>query len=205
MTGSSDAVFDSLWIARRMQSASAAVTLPECHTLAYLACLLAAYDNRETTWWGYTFVSTKVGAPYSLAIAEATELLFSSGLVIEENQRLAVTIGGEAEATLLASFRSYQDRVRYLAAACDCCLAMPLPLVASAVANEPQLRRALTLSQTRQLLDRSGFDMLQPHFQGLRDSLNSYGGTTVHDLFTSAIVWLTYLSQEQLPESLVDV
>jgi hypothetical protein len=189
--------FDVLAIVENMSTTIGGITEPEIYVFAYLACLLSLYDGKDTSWWTYKFTATQAGAPYSKNLSDGSDLLVAGGLLKQGNDVLELTARGRAEVELLDSLSGYSARRRYLSAACDCALTLPLAAIREVLGQEPQLRSAIELMQTRPLLDEAGMALLRPHLEGLRAVLADsarYGGD--RDLLVPAVLWLTYLDDE---------
>ena len=143
-----EAVYDSLSIVRALTPTAGGATLAEVTLFAYLACLLSIYDDHAASDWGYTFAATKTIAPFSDALSETLDTSQRSGMVVETDGGFALTRAGEEEIDFIGELSRFNARDSYLAAACNSTLAVPLPRVGSAVAEEPVLRQALALSST---------------------------------------------------------
>lgn len=190
--------FDVMVIAEACQARFGGLSRGEVHVLSYLSCVLSIYDGHDAGWWGYEFVSSAVGAPFALQIDEAVDWLMGTGAVMEYAERVGPTPTTDRELAIFIDLPRYQRRVRYLTAAYNCTLALPLPVVCDAVCREPQLSTALLLRQSRTLLDTGGVALLETQFAHLRDLLKDdetelrRGG-----LLTAGMIWLSYLVRER--------
>ena len=186
-----EAVYDSLFIVNFSTPRGYAITLSEVTYFAYLACLLSVYSGEPAGRWGYVFAATRSMSPFSDALGEATETLTNSGRFETHGARgLAATDRGASELAGYSSQHLFQSRLKYLRAACNSSLAVPLPAVGAALSNEPELQRALAISASRELLlDEAGPRVLHQHFQGLRDALPDSS-----DLFLAAVTWIGMLA-----------
>ena len=63
-----EATFDCLLVAERLRREAGTFTAPELHLFSYLGCLLWLYRGNIAADWGYSFVGTELGAPFSLDI-----------------------------------------------------------------------------------------------------------------------------------------
>jgi hypothetical protein len=197
MTGVPSASFDALVIAQELTASGDGVTSTEVHVFAYLACLLAMYDGHSPPWWDYQFVGTKIGAPYSAMLADAVDLLTATGSLQQSAGVLSISKRGRDDIAALSIFDSYAPRTRYLEAACQCALTIPLASLGEILRAEPQLRSAVSLMQSRELLDEMGVALLETHFAAVRRALADVGSEAAYsDLMIPATVWLTYLSDE---------
>lgn len=193
MSPPSFATFDALWITRQLHETSRGITASELHALAYLSCLVSLLGGRAPESWGYDFAATSSGAPFATALDDAIEGLRSSGLLESRESVYYTSRFGNDEVALWSELESLRWRVRYLGPACDSALALPLPTVTGALTGEPQLRRAMRLNQTRELLDETGLEMLEPHLSGLADVTGSMESVRAGDYYAPTLVWLTYL------------
>jgi hypothetical protein len=189
--------FDLLWILAALSPVTRELDGSEAHLFAYLACLLAVYDGREPTWWGYAFTTTRVGAPFSSDLDQAQDVLVGSGLIEQRDTLLVLTDAGGQEAAELALLPSSLQRLSYLRAATNSALALPLPSITNAISREPQLSHAVPLRQLRALLDDTGLVLLEPHFDSLRTVLGRLGAEDkTAELSIHGIFWLTYLAHQ---------
>lgn len=195
MSASVAAVYDIYFISSELSQREGGVSRAEIHSISYLACLLGVYDGLPVDAWRYEFASTKAGAPYAGAIDQALVLLQATGAITESSGLFSLTERGRSIFRGIRRLPSLSGRERYLDPACSVSLALSLPTVTEAVTNEPQLRVAMSLGQSRRLLDQPGVVVVDEHFRGLRSVLGTDSGQPSH-LFTAAIVWLTYLSQQ---------
>ena len=110
------ASFDILVVADNLDAVGEGVSVPELHVFTYLACILSIYDGRSPDWWSYDFAGTKVGAPYSVTVAEANELLVANGQLARDGRVANITPDGRRYKETLSSFAIYEPRIPYLTA-----------------------------------------------------------------------------------------
>ena len=89
------ATFDCLFVARRLQHLNGSFSIPELHIFGYLACLLWLYRNQPISDWGYTFVGTELGAPFSQDIDTAANEFLEHGLFHRTHEHLKKKISTE--------------------------------------------------------------------------------------------------------------
>lgn len=167
-------------------------TLPELHSILYLACLLSVYDGESAAKWGYEFVSSGASSPFSQDVLAAVNALLASGKLRGDlDDRLLVTPTGETLLEYLSESPRFSARLEYLGAAVNAANALPLPAVRAAIASEPQLARAVALKVPDRLLDEVGLSALHDDFAVLEGQL----GRDV-DLAMPAIVWLSFLLED---------
>lgn len=197
MSRASIPAFDTLTIASSLETSSGGATEQEIQSLAYLSCLLTLYEGKDVGWWTYTFTATEVGSPFSDDLRECCELLVATGLLSRINSVLSPTSKGRSDLAFFQSLKIYEQRQRYLSAACSCVLSLPLAAIGSTLGQDPQLRHAMDVAQTRALLDETGIALLRPHLEGLREVLHDDRLLQVdRDLMIPAILWLEYLRDE---------
>lgn len=183
------ATYDALYITRHLGLGNENVTLPEIHVFAYLACLLAVYDGRPVSTWGYNFVATESTAPFTNEMLEATDALVSAGLLARDERLFSTTDGGAEELERWQRLQRFKARTRYLRGATGTAAALPINAVTEGLSNDPQISVANYLQSPRPLLDDAGLTALHSQFRALESAL----GKDVSDLMVPAIVWITYL------------
>ncbi len=184
-----EATFDCLFLAERLEKDAGTFTAPEVHLFAYLSCLLWLYRRHALADWGYTFVGTELGAPFSLDMDGVINELQNRGYLIRIEGRLRTS---DAAGQQLQDFRSlslYSDRAECLHAACSSTSFLSVGMVCSALGQEPELQRARSLPTSRILLGVIGREQLYGQFDVLRFSLNE----EKIDLRVPAVVWLSAL------------
>ncbi len=193
-----DSIYDALLIVSFLTRTRGGATRGEVYILAYLACILSVFDERDALWWRYHFTTTPIGAPYARELDLSLDHLVASGGLAEEESLLSIQEDGVEQLGFLATLGGLEPRNRYLHAACDATLAIPLPVLTESVSNEPQLRSAIQLRAARQLLDSRGIDVLQPHIDGIRKVFGESGRSLEDsDLMSPLVLWLTYLGSER--------
>jgi hypothetical protein len=188
------ATYDAMYIAARLELRYGGFAAPEVHLLAYLACLLSLYRGAPATDWGYGFVGTSLGAPYSQGIDLAIRAMLDRGLLVERESVLHSTEQTANHLTDLSTLSIYDGRMPCLKGACASMSALPSGLIRAALSREPELQRAAALRSTRHLLDEPGLALLHDEL-GLLAQL--IGGRQV-DLRLAAIVWVTSLAEDAM-------
>ena len=143
--------------------------------------------------WGYTFVGTELGAPFSVAVNDSLHELLRRGILIKTRERLFTS---PTTADLLPNLRSLQRskaRFECLDAACASTQALSPGIIGSALAQEPDLMRVRATHVSRTLLQESAQQHLYEQFNLLRRNL----GADLPDLRMPAVVWLTALHRSQ--------
>jgi len=187
-----NATFDCLFIADHLKNQKMGFSKEEVHLFAYLACLLWLYQKRVVNDWGYIFVGTVYGAPFSREIDVSLSALHGASFLRRDQDRFyAIKETVEPQLRNLASLKMNQERVECLRAACSSTMAFSIGMVGSALANEPELSRAREVHLSRPLLEEAAQEQLFEHFKALRNALDQRST----DLRLPAVVWLAALYQ----------
>jgi hypothetical protein len=186
---SPEATFDALYIADRIQNDVGTFSAPELHLFAYLACLLWLYRGRLVEDWGYHFVGTELGAPFSVDIDDSVRTLIERGYMARVDDRMRVSDLAEQQLQDFGRLALSHDRVECLNAACSSTAAFSHGMIGSALAQEPDLRRAQATPMTRPLLEDLARSQLFLQFDALRKGLQE----GENDLRMPAVVWLSAL------------
>lgn len=181
--------FDCLYLGSQLQRQLDGFSPAELHLISYLACLLSLYRRTPTSDWGYNFVSTELGAPFSREIEVTASELSRRGFFSRVHEQLQMTRIAEERLVELQALSLFQERSECLKAASASIVAFSLGTVREALWNEPELRRAKSLRANRTLLEEPGLGLIYEEFGFLREAL---GGHSV-DLRLPAVVWLTAL------------
>jgi hypothetical protein len=192
------ATFDCLYLASKLQQPGGAFTSGEVHLFAYLSCLLWIYSGRSSADWGYGFVGTERGAPFSLEIDMTLRRLEERGFVGRAAERMHATSMAEESLRDFADLEMNKDRSECLFAAWSTTKALSVGIVGTAIAEEPELRRAREVPTARRLLEEAALSVLYDQFAVLRLLLKDDG----LDLRVPAVVWLEALHRvrESSPE-----
>jgi hypothetical protein len=181
--------FDCLSIVDVLSKDEGSISAPEIQLFAYLSCLLWLFRGRTVATWGYQFVGTEYGAPYSRDIDATLKELHSRGYLLQVEARYR--LGTEASA-MIGAFQGLsinRPRLECLDAACSSTIALSPGLVGSALSQEPELSRARALPMSRPLLEPPARARLHSQFIALRQGL----ADNTHDLRVPAVVWLSAL------------
>lgn len=183
------ATFDVLYITCSLQRTAGGVVAAELHLFAYLACVLWLYSGRAADNWGYTFVGTELGAPYSCDVDSAIRELAARGFLVDSARRMQPSTLARDRLRVFQDLQLNRDRVDCLRAACASTSVFSLGMIGGALAQDPELKRARTVALTRELLGSPARASLYHHFEALRTSLPQRD----IDLRVPAVVWLAAL------------
>lgn len=198
MSETPEAMHDTLFVIDALTGLAGGAITTEITLFCYLGCLLGMFDEQPSSTWGYSFTATKAIAPYSASLDESLNSAVNSGLATDEGSGYVLTEAGRDELEFLSELSRFSRRRAYLVAACNSGLVLPMPRVGAAITAEPELRRALALSSSRQLLGDGGATALHAHFEALSEALPDDAG-----LFVTAVTWVSYLASG--PDTEADV
>jgi hypothetical protein len=183
------AALDCLCVIERLQREDNGASTAELHLFPYLACLLWLYRRQVVADWGYQFVGTELGAPFSVEIDAAVQELLRRGCLVRIQGRLHISEDADEILQTFSSLELNHGRVECLNAACASTVALSPGIVGSALAQEPDLQRARAVPLSRPLLEEPAQSRLYEQFSTLRKGLESDSP----DLRVPAVVWLTAL------------
>ncbi len=195
---SPEATYDSLFIIAHLEASLHGVTEGEVHLFAYLSDLLGLFRGVPSAEWGYTFMRTKWGAPFSREIAEALRELSLSGHVCAEIQDavapMVPTEGGRELLKDIDRLELCKSRRPFLEASCGSAAAFPVAAIRRAIRSEPTLKSASGHSGPQELLAGPSLGLLYEQFGALERAL----GGAPSDLFVPSSVWLSYLIEKSI-------
>jgi hypothetical protein len=184
-----DATFDCLFLADRLQAEAGDFAMAELHLFSYLACLLWLYGENAVADWGYAYVGTELGAPYSLDLDETIRRLEDSGYFMRFGPRLRMSPEVREQLVFFSGLEVNRQRSECLYAATSSIAAFSIGIVNSALSAEPELRRARDFPSSRPLLEERARSKLYEQFDSLRFALTGTGS----DLRLPAVIWLETL------------
>ena len=180
------AAFDVLFLTRSLQHRAAGIAAAELHLFGYLGCLLWLYQRHPLNEWGYAFVGTELGAPFSQEVDGAINMLGARGYLIGDGGRMKMSTPASERLANLERLNLNRERVECLSAACSCAAMFSLGMIGSALAEEPDLKRAREVDVPRELLEGPARKTLYEHFAALRRVV----GREDADLRVPAVVWV---------------
>ncbi|MFC3714322.1 hypothetical protein ACFOMD_17265 [Sphingoaurantiacus capsulatus] len=183
-----EAFFDAVTIIRRVGPELGGASRFEIQRIAYLACLLGLYDGKPLAIWGYQFIRSEFGAPFSADLNGALERLYTSGLAtLSSGGRFVVGDDAFLRSKPLLSDR-LKPRERWLMPACDSALFLPASTLAAGIDGEPTSASAALQDGNPPLLSNSAQSLLYDQIHALR----KVAGVVPDDLLTPSMVWMTY-------------
>lgn len=186
------ATFDALCLGRRLQRQNGGFAHADVQLLAYLGCLLSLYQSKPLSDWGYTFVGTELGAPFSADLDAAMRYLQHTNCFNGPLEQLQMTDSAESWLSAIWDQQLYLQRRDCLLAAGSTTLSFPIGAVRDALDAETELNRVKQINATRPLLEESSLAQIYEQFAVLRGSLDK----EYADLRLPALVWLTALYEE---------
>lgn len=190
-----DAAFDCLFMAEHLGRDSGTFTRAELHLFGYLACLLWLYRRHTLSDWGYLFVGTELGAPYSLDIDNAVWELQERGYFTRSQNRMSISSVAQQQLQEFLSLSLNKERSECLYAACSSTSVFSAGMVVGAMSQEPELKRAVDVPSNRPLLEDAAQAQLYEQFDALRQALHNEN----IDLRVPSVAWLTALYSLQAP------
>jgi hypothetical protein len=196
-----EAVFDTLFIGRKLQQKMKDFSTYEIDFLAYFSCLLSLYDGNTVDKWHYTFIKADLGSPFSLDVQKAIATLKGNSYIKESDESkdyFYITENGLHFLDFLENNISLLSwRTKYLKTACDSLSLIPYGTIKEAIYNEPVLTSAGHSLVKRDLLQETNpaTKVLYSQFKDLKIALED----KYPELIVPAIVWLEALSSNQSP------
>ncbi len=184
-----EAKFDCLLIGSRLTEFNGDFTPSGIHLFGYLACLLSIYRKDNASDWGYGFIGTELGAPFSMELSRAIDESLKFGHFQRSGRRLVATKYAQDTLRDFLPLTFTENRVECVGAACASTAGLSVGMVWHALSNEPDLGRSHTTPANRPLLEDGAQRQLYSQFEALRSALQNRGG----DLRVPAMVWLTSL------------
>jgi hypothetical protein len=188
-----EASFDTLYVVREMGEQGVSLTSSEIQLFCYLACLLGLYDGRPVSDWGYDFAATPSITPFSTACSDSLEALAFRRFLVEKDGTFSISSTGESELGRWSQLSLLSGRSKYLRGSTGAATAIPVAALGNGVALDPQIVRATRLHDSRPLLEEVGLSGVYEQFQALESAL----GGKIRDFMVPAVVWLSYLLQQE--------
>ncbi|MCA0979290.1 hypothetical protein LCM19_13030 [Qipengyuania flava] len=165
------------------------MSVAELHLFAYLGRILSLFEGSPISEWGYDFVVTSEGFPFSAKLDESLRAATRVGIVADDaNGELVPDEAAiAAEYSVLSRISDAKRRSEWLRAATFCSLSIPSGSIRYAVNHSPGLAAATSSGQRRQLLQPTDVATLYSQYAVVQDAL----GELEHDLLAPAIVWLS--------------
>ena len=164
---------------------------PEIHLFCYAACLLSLYEGQPVAEWGYEFIGTDHGLPFSQEIDASIEFGLDIGELSPRGPLIVVDIDGRNELAELRQLEGNRARERYIAGAADCLLVFNPGNIREAFNYDPTISYLKSGNRTEWLLTHSVVEELYSNFRQLRRALEY----EAHDLSVPMVSWLKYLIQ----------
>lgn len=191
-----ESTYDCLFIVEHLEEPLHGVTEGEVHLFGYLARLLALFRGAPAADWGFRFMRTNWGAPFSREISEALKELGLSGQLRTEAQDavapMLCTDEGKALLKVTDELELCRARRPYLEAACSSAAALPVSAIRQAIRSEPTFKSASGHTSPQELLAGPSLELLYEQFGALRDVL----GDNAADLLVPSSVWMSYLIEK---------
>src|SRR5258706_5274031 len=148
-------IFDCLAIGKGIQTAMGNFSPEELHIFGYLACLLSLYRRQPVSEWGYIFILSEEGVPFSHDISQSFDQVCQLGYLRSLGHYYGLSSAGESLLEQLKPLQQYSKRLPIIEGACASLLAIPMNAVRDAVTNVPEIKRAIAVKSARVLLTES--------------------------------------------------
>jgi len=184
------AAFDCLHLLATVPPRLGGLTRNELHQFSFLGCLIDMYGGGITNEWGYSYVASRSGTPFSGALDETVDGLLLRGLITQSVNILNISRTGAVARDSLVSLQQNRKRAVALRAAATVVSALSLGSIRQAMLRSgPDLAAAVDLGVTRRLLGPLALDDLAGQFAAVRDA----AGPTV-DAAIPIAAWLSFLA-----------
>ena len=188
---SSLSYFDMLCLGETMTDLVEGFSRPELHLFGYAACLLSLYEGRPVADWGYDFVSSENGLPFSQDLDAAINVASSLDYVHGHGPLMLLTLGGRSELEQLSQLEVYKERRRFLIGAAEALLVFNPGSIREAFNYDPAIRYLREGKRTDWVLTGPVVDRFYNNFEQLRQALEA----NTSDLSVPLVSWLKYLLQ----------
>lgn len=183
-----EAYFDCLAVLSNAPASVTPLSSRELHLFAYLACLLALFEGEPIADWGYEFALTSLGYPHSADFEAARGALVDAGmLAATEGDGFVASPRAMTELEALSSLSNLESRLRWLRAATDCALALPVGSIRYAVTARTDLVAATGSGHPRDLVT----DLYVAQIHDERALIEAALGGESPDLLAPAVAWLS--------------
>jgi hypothetical protein len=178
-----EAFFDSLSIAHKLDNFLDGFEEEEIHLFSYFAAILYHYSGNPVDDWKYGFTVSSNGYPHSKILNDAIERHIFSSLFEERSGYFIITGRGTDEFNKFVDFPSFQNREKYLNAACTTSILVPYKETKRALLDDPSIKNAIKLDNDDWLSFSN--DKLKEITQAL--------GAPVDELIIPAVSWIRFL------------
>ena len=184
-----EAYGDCLAVVAKAPKSILPVAIIEMHLFSYLACILALFNGKPISDWGYRFSLTKEGFPFSRQLEEARKRIVEVGLltVCSDAKILPEEPRFSDEIELLSNLVSFTERCEWIKTATECTLVLPLGSIRYALENIPSVRTAVQLQQNKVLLQESEKNQLYEEYEFILEAFQD----GINDPLSPAVTWLS--------------
>src|SRR3954471_15719298 len=106
--------YDVLALLHHLSSSVDGADEAELHVFSYLACLLSVYAGQPASDWGYDFIASPAGAPFSPEVDEALRWAMNVGFVASSGARWQLNPEGETEFRALSDLSTHRRRLQFI-------------------------------------------------------------------------------------------
>jgi hypothetical protein len=195
----SEAVFDILFIGRKLQLKMTDFSLSEINFFSYLSCLLSLYDGKTVEQWKYNFIKSNLGSPFSSDLNLALDALKANESFVKSDGiegYYQLSEKGIKALEFYSTLQTFSWRSDYLEAACTSISLLPFGTIKQGIFNEPVLKSANISINKRSLLESNNpaTQSLHKQFALLKIALED----KYQDLMIPAVVWIESLNNKTI-------
>ena len=183
-----EAYFDVATLLNSLKRSLLPMPIIEAHLLSYIACVIALWNGKAISDWGYSFALTSEGFPFSTKFDEARSVLISSGHIMLDDNGDMVPQPSLPEVLSSMFFDDrWNIRRSYIEAAAKSALSFPSGSIRYAIAQSPGFGSAFELGQNSELLNEYDIEDIYEEYSVIMSTLH---GKDV-DLLSPAVIWLS--------------
>ncbi len=179
-----DAYFDSLSISHKLDNFLDGFERNEIHLFAYFSAILFHYAGNTVDEWKYKFIISKEGCPHSKDLDDAIKRNLLNGHFDENGNFMIITGRGTDEFnTFFKHFPTYQNREKYIDAACSTSVLIPYKETKKALLDDPSLKKNIKIGNQ---------DWISYNNVKLKEITKAIGAP-IDELLIPAVSWIEYL------------
>lgn len=182
---SAEAFFDSLSLAQKLDSYLDGFKREEIHLFSYFSALLYVYAGNSIGTWQHRY-TVEEGYPFSDKIAAAIDRHYQNGLYDLKGDFFTITGRGVDEFNRFNDMLTFNEREKFLRAACATSFLLPYSQTLRALLNEPEIKKSVDIKNDS-WLDVEG---VYPKFKEISKAV----GVQTEDLIIPAVTWINYLN-----------
>lgn len=180
------AIFDSLSVAHKLDDSIDGFEKDEIHLFAYFSAVLFGYKGYPMSEWSYQFVVGANGYPHSKDLSDSIERNILNGHFQMMGKFLTITGRGTDEFHKFSDlFPTYENREKYIEAACSTSVIIPYKETKEALLEDPNIIHNKNLGNE---------EWITFNYAQLLEVTKEIGAP-VDNLLIPAITWIEVLNQ----------